>query len=214
MLSTRSFLACACIATSAASASAQQIAGGNFATLRQTPAYQKSVVSGAYKTPAWLNDSCPNARPSISAQITVRTIPVRVSKQLQPQSGAWIEHVAVANCHRAWQLNVLFEVVVPGTIVTVALLPGTTHADPILQKDAATLVLAAAGIDPAGCKPIYIADAVFLRNAEGPQRLPGRPAWAERWSIKQCDRKTDIDVRFTPDRTGTAIAVSRAAQPI
>ena len=193
---------------------AQQIAGGNFAKLRQTPVYRKAVISGAFKTAAWTNDICPEAQPSIGTQLTVHAMPIVVNPLLQPQSGAWIEHVTVAGCGRPWQLNVLFQVLVPGSIATVALLPGTTHANPVLQKDGALYAFIAAGVDAKGCKPIYIADTTYVAQSSETPAIPGKPAWLERWSVAQCQQRTEVEMSFTPDRAGTTIKTRRIARPI
>lgn len=193
--------------------SAQQIAGGNLAKLRQTPGYQKTILGAAFKAVSWISSGCSSQGASIGRELSVHVVPVLVNAQLQPQSGAWIEHVSVEKCDHPRRLNVLFQVVTPGVNVTVTLLPGTTRADLILQKDATPLVLAAAGIDPGGCKPIYVADTAYARPA-GPSSIPGKTAWSELWTVAQCQSRTDVEVTFTPDRTGTRITAHKAAQPI
>ncbi len=208
------FLAAAALTASAVTVTGQQVASGNLAKLRQTAAYQKAVIAGAYKTTAWVNDTCKDAKPSIGTQLAAHTMPIVVNVQLQPRSGAWIEHVAVAGCSRPWQLNVLLQVLVPGSIATVALLPGSTHADPVLQKDATLYAFLASSIDPKGCRPIYVADTTFVSVVGGPPAVAGKPAWSERWSVMQCQKRTEVEMRFTPDRTGTTISTRRVGQPI
>ena len=125
-----------------------------------------------------------------------------------------IEHVAVAGCARPWRVNVLVRVVSPGSLATIALLPGSTHADPVLQRDATLYAVAAAAADPKGCKPIYIADTAFLAADAGRPAIEGKPAWSERWSVMQCKTRTDVEMRFIPDATGTTIAAHRAKGPV
>ena len=58
-------LAVAFVVSSATPGGTQQVAAGNFAKLRQTPAYQQAVISDAYKSGAWLADTCDGAKATL-----------------------------------------------------------------------------------------------------------------------------------------------------
>ena len=189
-------------------ASAQQ-AGSALETLRQSPAYQSAMREGAYKSGAWLVGKCEPKNPAADASLGMLAAPIFDDKG-QPQSGRWIEHVSVEGCGRPWRLNVLMTVTKPGALATVPMAPGTTHADPVLQRDAATFAFVAARIDPKGCKPIYLADTAYDGASPEPAKIPGKPAWSEIWTVAQCDRKAAVAMTFTPDSGGVAIAAKLA----
>ena len=189
-------------------ASAQQ-GGGALEILRQSPTYQSAMREGAYKSGAWLVGKCEPKNPSADASLGMLAAPVFDDKG-QPQSGRWVEHVSVEGCGRPWRLNVLMMVTTPGTLATMPMAPGTTRADPVLQRDAATFAFAAARIDPKGCKPIYLADTAYGGASDEPAKIPGKPAWSETWTVAQCDHKTAVAMTFTPDASGVAIVAKLA----
>ena len=193
----------------AAPAGAEEIAAANFGRLRQTPLYAKSIIDGAYATMAWINDRCEGARASLGETLAVVTGPVRVGERGQPQSGSWIEHVTVEGCGRTRRLNVLAGVRAPGTLATVPLLPGTTHAGPLLQRDG-TLYAFTAAVDPRKCEPTYVADTAYVGPRSEAPLVPGKPGWSERWTVSRCGQPVAVEMDFMPDATGTVITAHRA----
>ena len=210
---TPALLACLWILISATPGMPQQVAGANFAKLRQTSAYKQAVIAGAYKTGAWLVDECDNARATLDERLSVVAAPVVVNDREQPQSGSWIEHVAVEGCAKSRRFNVLVSVRQPGAIAIIPMLPGTSHADPVLQKDGAAFAFAAARVDPKGCKPIYLVDTDYLGPLPDKPLVAGKPGWSERWTVAQCDKHTVVDMRFIPDVKGTTIVARRVPLP-
>lgn len=203
------FLAVGIIVFAATPGATQQIASGNLAKLRQTSAYQQAVIAGAYKTTSWLNAKCEAPKTSLGKELAAASMPIVVDAQQQAQSGSWIEHVAVEGCDRPWQLNVLVVVRQPGSLETFPLLPGTTRADSLLEKDGAFYAFTAAPIDPKGCKPIYVADTKFLSTLNDTPLIAGKPGWSEQWTVAQCEKRSSIEMRFVPDRSGTTITSHR-----
>ena len=203
------FLSLSIIMFAATPGATQQIAGGNLARLRQTPAYQQAVIAGAYKTAAWLNAKCEASEASLGKELAAASVPIVVDAQEQPQSGSWIERIAVRGCDRPWQLNVLVAVHQSGPLATIPLLPGTTHADPLLEKDGALYAFTAVPIDPKGCKPIYVADTKFNAILSDTPLIAGKPGWSEQWTVAQCEKRSSVEMRFVPDRTGTTIVSRR-----
>ena len=190
-------------------AAAEQVAAANFGKLRQTRLYAKSIIDGAHATTAWVNDRCEDARASLGETLAVVSGPVRVDERGRPQSGSWIEHVTMEGCGRTRQLNVLAMVRAPGMLATVPLLPGTTRADPLLQKDGALYAFTAA-VDPRKCEPVFIADTAYVGPLGQASLVPGKPGWSERWTVSRCGEPVAVDMGFMPDATGTMITAHRA----
>ena len=203
-----SALALSILPMTAAASSAQQV-GGRFETMRGSPTYQSAMFQGAYRSGAWQVGKCAPEHPSAAAALAMLEAPVFDEKG-EPQSGRWVEHVLVEGCGRPWRLNVLMLVPKPGTLATVPMAPGTTRADPVLQRDAASFAFAAARIDPKGCKPIYLADTAYRGVSLEPATIKGKPPWSEIWTVAQCDRKIMVALTFTPGVGGIAIAARLA----
>ena len=89
--------------------------------------------------------------------------------------------------------------------------PGTTAAEPRLQKDA--LQYAAMGmvkLAPSGCKDFKYLDTAFEAfGATSSNVQPGRQSrmWTEKWTVRACGVDGVVRMHFTPNATGTTISV-------
>lgn len=98
----------------------------------------------------------------------------------------------------------------------VAGVPGSSKADLALQADATRwfrTAVVAAPFTPSGCKDIRLLDTrfdAFTGNAADAARMAARP-WHETWHAYACGHTGDIDMRFSPDATGTTIAATPKA---
>jgi hypothetical protein len=120
---------------------------------------------------------------------------------LKPGLVSWIERYVVA-CTPRTVRNFLFVLEKPQPTV-VELLPGTTNADPRLQRDAAVGATAAvAGKTPQGCERRFVTDTMVASKHE--RNMP----WQERWSYDLCGTVVQVEVTFTPsDQGGTTWGV-------
>ena len=116
----------------------------------------------------------------------------------------------------------LFYYIVPvGSSSRTALLPGTTIADPLLQRDGiryATLAAEANGPKPAGCNTVRVVDTAFgAYGTPAPKARPGVDprSWTENWTVDACGTSTLVKLSFLPDATGTTISagVDRPTKP-
>jgi hypothetical protein len=128
-----------------------------------------------------------------------------------PNAGAWLEHFPVKGCGNDTVLNLDFSIGSDGKIKTTIALPGTTHANLILQRDAVFYALLGPGLRVKDCKPFIIINTKFegfgLRNpavADPGAGAKFRPWW-ETWTVSGCKRSFDVPMNFTPDETGTRI---------
>jgi len=89
------------------------------------------------------------------------------------------------------------------------MLPGTSIADPILQRDAVPYAMTGmAAIAPKDCKESPAINTKFkswdsgeLPDAKGPGRRP----WKEEWTVRLCGVSGVVPIHFVPDATGTTI---------
>jgi hypothetical protein len=153
--------------------------------------------------------------------------PVLFGVNGQPSRGRWTEKLTVEGCSQSGVFSGVFNVMTfvdrSGQIHTVGLLPGTTRADPLLQRDALIYVAQAfiaashhASPPPAGCKleTAHVVDTAFdgfsgAPAVDVPSGRDPRP-WRENWTLLACNVPFLIFLLFTPDATGTAIAVKGA----
>lgn len=115
---------------------------------------------------------------------------------------AWIERYDVT-CDETLRRSAFLQMK-DDKFYPMALLPGATIADYMLQADALNIVSTAAvtRIDKE-CNEASVTDTAVSQ----PPEAAGQP-WKERWSIDACGEQQEIDVDFTPSpQGGTDISV-------
>jgi hypothetical protein len=172
-------------------------------------AEQSHVLDTARRSSVFLHNPCRSARFELSKTVGIYHPPT-FDGAGAPTSGAWRQGVREEGCGAHRLLNVLAFVKGPKTLVLAPLLPGTTHADPLLQRDGVHYAVLAAGIPEKNCSIGYVADTQF-QQSETPPATGGIGApWKELWTLVSCARTVQISMRFIPDSTGTQIVAERA----
>jgi len=146
-----------------------------------------------------------------TAQYSLATMPVVLKPMVfdsagHPTAGMLKFPVKEEGCGITRILNTLIWVLRPGTAGLAALAPGTTHADPVLQKDASMRAFAAAvaaARPDAACNVKYLADTKFIERENVGSSTPS--PWRESWTIVLCNKKVVVPVKFVPDLRGTTI---------
>jgi hypothetical protein len=155
-----------------------------------------------------LQNPCPDAQYTVEDRISFYQ-PPQVDASGKVSAGAWHHVIDEQGCGVRRVLNVLVAARGPGRFDVTPLLPGSTHADPQLQKDAVQYAVRAVATVPggreAGCTVGYVADTQFVDRA--PAASPGNTAssWREVWTLVSCTHKALVPMRFAPDATGTSI---------
>lgn len=158
-----------------------------------------------------------------SRRISATEVVGDVEQGSQGVSGRWTERWTVDRCGSLVPYLVKFARAADGDLdVTMQLetppgqpatVPGTTIADPILQRDALGF-LAQRDFSAAGAEGIC--DARKVINTELLQPLEGaavegeRPIngqWVERWTIDRCGKSVRYVVRFSTTQKGTTFTV-------
>lgn len=184
-------------------------AAAAFVRLLADPAEQQQVISGAGRSAVLSQNPCDAAAFGIEPNY-VPYQRVSFDDNGTIVSGAWKQMVDEHGCGASRVLNVVVVAQGAGKLTVVPLLPGATHADPVLQKDALRYAMVAVATTPGGnepnCSVGYVADTEYL-GEEGEALLgsKGRP-WKEMWTIQSCKQKALVPMRFTPDPTGTSIS--------
>ncbi|MDR3534082.1 MAG: hypothetical protein P4L90_26395 [Rhodopila sp.] len=168
------------------------------------PGERAHVLDAARRATVVINNPCASATFDLTDVVVVYR-PLTVDATGAITGGAWKQVVREEGCGSIRTLNVLAYVQGPKSLATTPLLPGTTHADPQLQKDGARYAGTAAGLPEKNCGIGYIADTEFLRRDEATPSGGKGPPWTELWTLVSCSGTTQVSMHFVPDNTGTTI---------
>lgn len=182
------------------------------------PAHIKAVMDVIRAQAAQIPMCNPtNAKKLVMRRELTAPGPVLFGANGQPSGGRWTETLTLNGCSQSGIFNVMTFVDRSGQIHTVGLLPGTTKADPLLQRDASEIAFSiVAGHGTAGCKlevwRIIDTAVAGFSGAPAFDMQPGhnsRP-WRENWTVLACNVQVIVPLDFIPDATGTKIAASGA----
>jgi hypothetical protein len=182
----------------------------NLLKLLADPTVQQNFINSAVRSAVLVNNPRPSAQFSVTDKIAVYE-PLVFDGSGLLVTGAFKRAVNEQGCGTSRILNVLLWVQGAKSIATGALLPGTTRADPVLQKDAAGYafntanILASSSVE--NCQTPYLADTEFIEQESVVLEGAKGPSWRELWTLVWCTKKMQIPMRFIPDRTGTSITV-------
>jgi len=184
-----------------------------------TPAEQQAVKASAIADWNASAAPCPTAQGAL-ADVIFYNMPTFNSAGM-PTSGVWKLTTRWTGCGKSKTFNLFYSVAPDGRLSRSRLLPGTTLADPLLQRDGiayAKLAIAANNSKPSSCNNIRVADTAF--DAYGPAAPAVRPgvdprSWSENWTVDACGTVATVKISFLPNATGTTISagVDRAAKP-
>ena len=128
----------------------------------------------------------------------------------KPVSGSWRVITRLSGCGQARSFSLLYALGANGQLARIGMLPGSSVADPLLQRDALMYANLAMGkLSPPGCKDFKYVDTAFEAfGAPGANVPAGREArsWTEKWRVRACGVDGIVKLYFTPDATGTAIS--------
>jgi len=99
-----------------------------------------------------------------------------------------------------------------GVVGAAPLLPGTTPADPLLQKDA--VAISAVGGVPTECQSLYVADTEFLDHEGSALEGSHGAAWRALWTLAFCTGRAQVPLRFVPDGKGKRIMIGPTASKV
>ncbi|MTJ82964.1 MAG: hypothetical protein F8N37_18425 [Telmatospirillum sp.] len=168
------------------------------------PDEQKTVLDAAGRSAVVVNNPCPTARYDLGGTVVIYRQPA-FGDEGGIVSGAWKQVVREQGCGASRLLNVLVFVQSEGSVSAAPILPGTTRADPQLQKDGVGHALAAAGGREENCKVGYVSDTRFIDQEASAVEGGRSPPWRELWTLMSCTRWMEVPMLFIPDQGGTTI---------
>jgi hypothetical protein len=171
------------------------------------PDQKKAVMGSIFSGWHILEPAC--STPQLK-QMNVRVInPPAFDASGSPTSGQWRMVGHVEGCGEEKIMNVEYWFGSDGKMMMTQILPGTSIADLLLEKDAIFYArMAMTKLVPRDCNEMQILDTKFLQFDGGHQQtLPGREdrPWTEEWTVRACGVKGAVPMHFIPDATGTTI---------
>jgi hypothetical protein len=197
----------------AAQSVAQDVAPDKFQAYLSSKAYNDLVLEVMRGLPPDIFARCPGIQ--FPPGKTFITQPVTFDANGLPTGGMWTSNLPVTGCGKDTVINLMFGVSkTNGKIKTLVLAPGTTATSMDLQRDAFRYVADAFRSRAKACDSPMVINTRFesfgVKNPPtadpGPAAGQKRPWW-ETWTLKGCGRTMDVPVNFSPDATGTNIAV-------
>jgi hypothetical protein len=181
-------------------------------SLIRTQSYQELVNNALGRLPSAVFQRCPSL---VSSGSTVTVLePVSFAKSGNPNAGSWKQAFPVSGCGNDTVLHIYFTATPDEKISTAVGLPGSTHADLTLQRNAVTYAqtgaIAAKNVAK-DCNHFDVRNTKFESYglAEPPTPDPGpgngRRPWWETWTMTGCGQIIDVPIDFVPDTTGTTI---------
>ena len=173
------------------------------------PTEQQQVLSAARRSIPLVQNPCPGAVFSIERRFVIYKQPT-FDNSGTLGDGSWKQIVDEQGCGEHHTLNVWVSAQGPTNVSMVPLLPGSTRADPMLQKDGVQFAAQAAATVPGGrepnCQIGYVADTEFIAQENVTLQGAKGPSWRELWTLVSCTQKLLVPIHFIPDSTGTTIS--------
>lgn len=158
-----------------------------------------SLEGVASRSTVMVQGKCDDAQYSVDTKFEIVRQP-NFDSSGNPVSGAWKQPVAERGCNDAHVLNILVQVKDGGGLAAEPLLPGTTHLDPIAQKEAIDKAVSVANEVPGSSEPSchsgYVSDTQFLEDASSSSKGATGPEWKETWTLISCHRKFLVPMSF------------------
>ena len=112
--------------------------------------------------------------------------------------------ILIEGCGRRMQRNYLALILPDGTRRMVETLPGTTVADPVLQRDAMQAAVMALRTAAPNCPQPRPRAAEFDGRDSEPDAPRRTQPWAETWIFEACGALLAVPMRFSPTARGTS----------
>jgi len=190
------------LALLSATAQAADAVDPNFLALLKSDAHRAAVLKLATAQAAELPGACPTAELRPVGEIEF-FLPPQSDGAGRVVHGLWREQIAAVGCGTVDLLNVFSLAGPSGEPKLLGGLPGTTRADPVLQKEGLPIAVRGLPAAAATCRDARVVDTALAPDAPKDRGLE----WKETWTVLACDKAYPIPLRFTPTAEGATIGV-------
>jgi hypothetical protein len=170
-------------------------------TIRGSDSYRSAVTQIYASYESALSTHCPKVDVNMNTSEATILGPFQTDANGNIVSGHWKESTSGVACgeKRLYNASVVIK---DGKPEVLSLLPGHSHASPLLQRDAVQYAAIGAGA-ASGCSPDVLDTALPDGAPNGTTAL-----WVEKWTVLACGKKSVVTMHFVPDASGTTINVS------
>jgi hypothetical protein len=176
--------------------------------LLKSEAHQAAVMKVAHDQAGELPGACAAARYQPVGEIEF-FLPPQVDGGGRIVHGLWREQIASAGCGTVVLLNVFSLADPSGEPKLLGGLPGTTRADPVLQKSGLPIAVRGLPAKAGDCHDSRVVDTQLSRDAPKDRMA----SWHEDWTVLACNEAYQIPLRFTPTADGATIGIDAPPPP-
>ncbi len=185
-----------------ATARADDAVDPNFLALLKSDAHRAAVLKVATAQAGGLPGACATAAFRPIGEVEFFLLP-RSDGAGRVVHGLWREQIAAVGCGTIDLLNVFSLAGPSGEPKLLGGLPGTTRADPVMQKEGLPIAVRGLPAEAGSCHDARVVDTALAPDASQDRGA----AWKETWTVVACDKAYQIPLRFTPTPEGATIGV-------
>jgi len=167
---------------------------------------KQNIINTAAKSMVMTRNPCSTA--TYAAADPVEIQPLKFNELGGPVSGEQRIPVKEDGCGASHLLNVYLWVEHENSIAVTPMLPGTSHAEDVLQKQAYAYALQAAGGPEPNCATGYVEDTQYVGEQGKPEKGAKASPWKETWTLQSCGWKAEVALTFTPNASGIKVTAA------
>lgn len=164
---------------------------------------KQNIINTAAKSTVVTRHPCSTA--TYAMQDPVEIQPMKFNEGGGPVSGELKVPVKEDGCGASRLLNVYIWVQHENSIAVTPMLPGESHAEDVLQKQAYAYALQAAGGPEPNCPTAYVENTQYVGEEGKPAKGAKASPWKETWTLQSCGWKAEVPVLFSPNASGIKV---------
>lgn len=164
---------------------------------------QQNIINTAAKSTVVTRHPCSTA--TYATQDPIEIQPMKFNEAGGPVSGEMKIPVKEDGCGASHLLNVYIWVQRENSIAVTPMLPGSSRAEDVLQRQAYAYALQAAGGPEQNCPTAYVEDTRYVGEEGKPAKGTKASPWKETWTLQSCGWKAEVPVLFTPNASGIKV---------
>jgi hypothetical protein len=164
---------------------------------------KQNIIATAAKSTVMTRTPCATA--TYAADDPVALQPLKFNDLGGPVSGELKFPVKEEGCGASHVLNVYLWVQRENSIAVTPMMPGSSHAEDVLQKQTYAYALQAAGGPEPNCPTGYVVDTQYVGEQGKTEKGARAAPWKEVWTLQSCGWKAVVPVLFTPNAHGIKV---------
>ena len=167
---------------------------------------KQNIINTAARSTVMTRHACATATYAVEDPVELR--PMKFDQYGSPEAGEMKIPVKEDGCGANHLLNVYLYVQREASIAITPMLPGTSRAEDVLQKQAYAYALQAAGGPEPNCPTGYVEDTKYIGEQGQPAKGAKAAPWKEIWTLQSCGWKAEVPLTFTPGASGVKVTAA------